>query len=311
MTDFIRKCQAPENIKPSFAERLKQHDVSIGRLRLPSLMAGGMNMRWSVLPRNVIAWYTDSSEELFGEHVHQRMVLKIVTSGQIMQHLDNQRIPMVPGDAVLYFPYQAHTSRVLESSENYSLVAITFTMDEKDIQQLEIMRNLRLKLTEEDFNAVESILSIYQHLPGAPDDTQAVWLLQGILYRHLAANFEASDTRLWNDEFAAIREYMHRHWNEGISVKTLAAECGISRETLRKRFRENNAGMTPSLYLRRIRLKRAQEYLERTDKSIGEISQLCGFSNQFIFSTAFKKDFGVSPSVFRKQHRKPQYFVIK
>lgn len=53
-------------------------------------------------------------------------------------------------------------------------------------------------------------------------------------------------------------------------------------------------------FIRSIRLQRSAELLNQTDKTIAEICYEVGFNDQAYFSRAFKKQYGKSPSAFRK-----------
>jgi len=53
-------------------------------------------------------------------------------------------------------------------------------------------------------------------------------------------------------------------------------------------------------FIRSVRLQRAVELLNQTDKTIAEICYEVGFNDQAYFSRVFKKQFGKSPSAFRK-----------
>jgi len=53
-------------------------------------------------------------------------------------------------------------------------------------------------------------------------------------------------------------------------------------------------------FIRSVRLQRSAELLNQTDKTIAEICYEVGFNDQAYFSRAFKKQFGKSPSAFRK-----------
>jgi AraC-like DNA-binding protein/beta-xylosidase len=55
-------------------------------------------------------------------------------------------------------------------------------------------------------------------------------------------------------------------------------------------------------YLGRIRLEKAEELLEKTDKSILHIALECGFPNAASFSRIFKEKHGETPMEYRKSH---------
>ncbi len=53
-------------------------------------------------------------------------------------------------------------------------------------------------------------------------------------------------------------------------------------------------------FIRSLRLQRSAELLNQTEKNIAEICYEVGFNDQAYFSRAFKKQYGKSPSAFRK-----------
>jgi AraC family transcriptional regulator len=57
--------------------------------------------------------------------------------------------------------------------------------------------------------------------------------------------------------------------------------------------------MTLHKYIFRQRLIKAYELVNTTDKSLEEIAEMCGFSSQSHLSTAFKKEYGISPGKLR------------
>ncbi|MEL7251540.1 MAG: ATP-binding protein [Bacteroidota bacterium] len=59
------------------------------------------------------------------------------------------------------------------------------------------------------------------------------------------------------------------------------------------------ANITPSLFVRAVRLKRAAQLLQSTDLNVSEIAYEVGFNDPAYFSRAFKEEFGQSPSEFK------------
>jgi len=81
-------------------------------------------------------------------------------------------------------------------------------------------------------------------------------------------------------------------------IDQLARLAGMSRSQM---FRKIKAltGKSPSVFIRDIRLQRAQELLRTTSKNVTEIAYEVGFSTPAYFSDAFYEAFGVRPSQFR------------
>lgn len=59
--------------------------------------------------------------------------------------------------------------------------------------------------------------------------------------------------------------------------------------------------VSPHQYLHKCRLHQAELLLEHTKLTVKEIADKTGFSDSFHFSKSFKKNFGISPSMFRLQ----------
>ena len=84
------------------------------------------------------------------------------------------------------------------------------------------------------------------------------------------------------------------------TVSSLAAEAGVSRSTLAKRFSEL-VGEPPLTYLTGWRMTLAMDLLiEQQEATVREVARAVGYADPFTFSAAFKRHRGVNPSEFRR-----------
>lgn len=83
-----------------------------------------------------------------------------------------------------------------------------------------------------------------------------------------------------------------------LNVEKLSSEVGVSRAHLHRKMKDL-IGMTPSDYIRNIRLKRACELLRRPDIEVTQVAYKIGFTSQPHFSSHFKRYTGFSPSEYR------------
>ena len=90
--------------------------------------------------------------------------------------------------------------------------------------------------------------------------------------------------------------------NDDFSIDTLAIEMAMSRSVFYKKIK-SLTGQNPKDFIRDIKMKKAANLLREEKYSIGEIAYLTGYPNAKYFSTAFKKYFGTSPSVFTEKER--------
>jgi transcriptional regulator GlxA family with amidase domain len=93
---------------------------------------------------------------------------------------------------------------------------------------------------------------------------------------------------------------MEENPRENLSLSTMANAVGLSSSRLRHKFKAE-IGITPTLYLQRLRLQRAKELLKRHDLSVKEVRAAVGIRSDSYFSHQFKRAYGISPSKSRNQ----------
>ncbi len=93
--------------------------------------------------------------------------------------------------------------------------------------------------------------------------------------------------------------------NSMLSVEMLTQEVGMSRTHLHRRIK-SMTGLTPSDFIRSIRLRQAAELLKNKDLTITQVAYSVGFSSQTHFSNAFKKMYGLSPTEYKEENEKSE-----
>src|SRR4051794_527771 len=82
------------------------------------------------------------------------------------------------------------------------------------------------------------------------------------------------------------------------TVAELAAEAGVSRAALARRFTEL-VGEPPMSFLTDWRLSLAADLLLEPDATIGSVAYQVGYSTPFALSTAFKRVRGITPKQYK------------
>lgn len=93
---------------------------------------------------------------------------------------------------------------------------------------------------------------------------------------------------------------IHERLSSRLTIASLAATLNVSPSTLTKRF-HRELGKTLGEYIDSMIFQRAQNLLISTEMSIGEISDLLEFCDQFYFSRFFKQHQGETPTAYRKR----------
>ena len=96
---------------------------------------------------------------------------------------------------------------------------------------------------------------------------------------------------------------MHEDLSHAWDVLTLARACGASRATLARHF-VAEIGETPAAYLTRARMQEAARLLLATDDGLATIAAAVGYSSEFAFNKAFRRELGVPPGQYRRRGRK-------
>ena len=96
-----------------------------------------------------------------------------------------------------------------------------------------------------------------------------------------------------------IIRYLQEHLDKEISLNILADEFHLSSQYISQLFK-SEIGVNFLAYLTNIRMERAKKLLLATSLSIGEISEKCGYADYRVFTKAFKKEEGSTPSQYRR-----------
>ncbi len=99
-----------------------------------------------------------------------------------------------------------------------------------------------------------------------------------------------------------VIKIIEKHYeDEQFGIDKLAIEINMSISQLNRKL---NAllDQPPGKLIRSLRLQRAADLLKQNSGSVAEVCYKVGFNDQAYFSRAFKKQFGCSPSDYKKTH---------
>lgn len=85
-----------------------------------------------------------------------------------------------------------------------------------------------------------------------------------------------------------------------MSVEYLASKLFMSPSSLNRKIK-GVAGISTAAYITATKISVAKKLLSTTDKSVGEISDLCGFEYQSYFNRIFKAQTGCTPAEYRSR----------
>lgn len=159
------------------------------------------------------------------------------------------------------------------------------------------------------FNTISDIhlenkeLEIDEYLSNARNYEELQMSLQ-LMFKQLFQQYILKQEHNSNPESMvyAVKEYIHNNYGKEININDIATHFHITAAYLSRIFKKYT-NMRPIEYLTNYRIKQACEFFSHSQLTIREVSELCGYSNQFYFSKSFKQIMNVSPSEYQIQNQ--------
>ncbi|WP_404304551.1 AraC family transcriptional regulator [Neorhodopirellula lusitana] len=121
--------------------------------------------------------------------------------------------------------------------------------------------------------------------------------------RRVVTRFSTDVLAVNDPELSSAIEFIRLEACHGIGVADVAKHVAISRATLERRFR-SVLDRTPGEEIERVRLERVKTLLLQTDYGLDRIASMTAYSKAPHLITAFRRQTGLTPTVFRKRHQR-------
>jgi AraC-like DNA-binding protein len=121
-------------------------------------------------------------------------------------------------------------------------------------------------------------------------------------YSHLLGESPARSAAPWQVRLA--EQYIEQHWDQPMTIEALALATNSSVRSLFYSIRKSR-GVSPMVFLRRVRLRHAREMLVKAgpEASVTSVAYACGFSNLGHFARYYHAAYGEHPSTTLKTAR--------
>lgn len=100
----------------------------------------------------------------------------------------------------------------------------------------------------------------------------------------------------------ALLKFLDQCYTRDITNQMLCQRIHCSEATMISICRRHT-GLTPQRYITEKRMELARQLIVRSELSIGEISEKCGYEDSLYFSRLFAKHTGMAATAFRKKYR--------
>ena len=103
-------------------------------------------------------------------------------------------------------------------------------------------------------------------------------------------------------DLSKIISYIDQHYHQKIKLETLAEIFGLSISQFERKFK-TFTGVSPMIYIVKVRLAAVAHGLHNSDKTIGQLALEHGFYDHSQLSRTFKEHYQMSPMQYRKNSR--------
>jgi AraC family transcriptional regulator len=230
------------------------------------------------------------------KHSHEHGCFSILLRGAFSEIYRNKHLEWEPFCVGFNPPDEEH-SNLVQSAGAYFLV-------------IELSRRWLDRARDHSVRAHESTLfrggtvawlgkKVYAELRSMDDVTPLS--IEGIVLEMIA---EASRQQSSNSDpqvprwLEQAREFVHAHFTEPLTIKTIAEGVGVHPVHLARTFRKYYRHTIGS-YVRQLRIELACREISNPDATLAEIASLAGFFDQGHFSKVFKNMVGVTPAQYR------------
>ncbi|WP_210575154.1 AraC family transcriptional regulator [Streptomyces sp. GESEQ-4] len=126
-------------------------------------------------------------------------------------------------------------------------------------------------------------------------------LMTHVLRQWLESNRDAHWPEIGDPAISVALREIHTSPHKPWTVQQLGRTAGMSRTAFTKRFTAL-VGKPPMTYVTGWRLRYGARLLRETNAPLAAIARQVGYSTEFAFGAAFRREYGIAPGRFRKGH---------
>lgn len=271
---------------------------------------------------NSIYYFEFGKEFTHAPEKHNFWEMVYVDSGEINAITNGLGCTLSQGQVIFHEPMEIH-AHVSNKRVANTMLVISFTTDSEAMKYFKgktftldktgkTLLSLFLEEAKKGLGQVPGSYENKNNLQFVPEVFGSTQLLEcylteflilltrnaGALAKEVPAEKRTREIA-YNSLFELMREYMENNIYGTLSVKDLCTQFMMGKTQLCKIFREN-IGQGPMEYYTDLKMKEAKKLLREKNYSVSQIADKLGYSSIHIFSRAFKKAVGFSPTVYAK-----------
>lgn len=244
--------------------------------------------------------YSQSPVQFVSSHWHNAYEILYVRRGYGKQQLNAEIINIHPGDLIIICPGDVHATEAI-SAQGCDIDFVQFS-PELVYNAKELLQPLCSGVVRTDNDSFKRLFDalLQNNLEKQSGNelitTGLICTLCGFLLQlsHKKANIKLSNT------IKKICTYTQQE--SDIRLETVAAHFHYSPEHLSRKFHKE-MGLSYRDWCNRILMDRAIYLMKSEENTIGIIAETLGYSDESSFIRAFKRIYGITPSVYRHNQK--------
>lgn len=257
--------------------------------------------------------YRDKKLENVSVHHHDFYEVYFFLGGNVRFRIEGRTYCLEPGDLLLINPHELHQPEIgpedvyerivlwIDRSYLTALCAaggdLTACFDREAPNHTNLLRPSKIRRASIGQMLEQMIREFYSTDMGSEAYAQGLLLQFMVEINRLArTNVTPVPKREEPDLVSQVLAYIGNHYQESITLESLAAEFYVSKYHLSHEF-SHRVGTSVYRYVIFRRLMQARELMAEGNAP-GEVYQHCGFGDYANFYRAFKGEYGISPREF-------------
>lgn len=250
-------------------------------------------------------------EYFFPGESHDFWEMLYVIKGEVCMSADEKIITLNEGGLIFHKPMEFHSIRT-NADKPTDFFVMSFSCDGDFVK---VFENSIFRLGRKQKKELFDIIELFKMDPKSGEIMPTVYLdtlfkspIKVKLLKNLTENFLVSlsetgesDTPLVNNTetviYAEALKIIDAYLYKKLPLNQLASMCHVSLSYLKKIFAKYN-GLGIHEYILKNKITAAKQFLSEGE-TVTEVSERLAFSSQNYFSTAFKRETGISPKNFQ------------
>ena len=223
--------------------------------------------------------------------------------------IDAENIPFVPDSFVIVNSNKVHATFSNRGLMKYYCLKINRQFFKENGMDIDSLQFTQTPSDTRGKSLIKEIFEIYFNEDENPKYTLMLKLkVMEFLYYLWESCTVSADGRnqLTDKSHKVILEavkYINDNYSAKLSLEQLADHFGYSKYHFARMFKRYT-GKTVTEHINILRCEKASVMLAGTNSTIADISSECGFDGQSYFTEIFRKNYGITPTEYRKSLKK-------